>query len=415
MVTGPEHTSLYVSASVSSVPSRFHVSAHMQIGHYAPRVYAPGGITTYIRRTGTAQTERGHDVLYLSRDPEEAARDENVHAVDSDVDLFEMARALDLDVLHLHKSVGTLPKDRVPTLRTMHGHQGSCPSGSRYLSRLGLPCNRTPSLGGCLWGHVVDRCGSVRPGNLASNFRRLRHEVDFATQIRTLTVSDFLRDRMIDAGCPPEQIRTLRSPAPTVASPSPMDGSSPPRFLFLGRLVPQKGIMWLLRAFRETPPEATLDVAGDGDMMKDARAFVHRHGLRNRVKFHGWVDEDRVTALLQSARAVVFPSVWHEPAGLVSLEAAAHGRALIASRVVGIPEYATEAYALLVPPNDADALARAMTTLARYPERAARLGARGQDEARTTFAMRDFLDRLDAAYDELQYDASPTQAMASSV
>jgi len=355
-------------------------------------------------------------VVYLSRDPEEAASDENIHAVDSDVNLFETARVLDLDVLHLHKPVGTLPEDRVPTLRTMHGHQGSCPSGSRYLSRPGLPCNRTPSLGGCLWGHVVDRCGSVRPSNLASNFRRLRHEVDFVTRVRTLTVSDFLRDRMIDAGCPPGQIQTLRSPAPSVGSPSPVDGSGPPRFLFLGRLVPQKGIMWLLRAFRETPPEATLDVAGDGDMMEDAQAFVHRHGLGDRVTFHGWVDEGRVTALIQAARAVVFPSVWHEPAGLVSLEAAAHGRALIASRVGGIPEYATEAYALLVPPNDADALAQAITMLARHPERAASLGARGRDEAQKTFAMQDFLDRLDGAYDALKYyHVSPTRAMASSI
>ena len=156
----------------------------MRIGHYAPQLWAPGGIATYVRRLGVAQADHGHEVFYLSRDA--TGTDERVgktRRVAGDADLFRQATVLDLDVLHLHKSVTVLPDDRVPTVRTMHGHQGSCPSASRYLARTGRPCNRVPSLGGCLVGHVLDRCGSVRPRQLAANFARLRHEVESRHEI----------------------------------------------------------------------------------------------------------------------------------------------------------------------------------------------------------------------------------------
>jgi glycosyltransferase involved in cell wall biosynthesis len=396
----------------------------MRIGHYAPHIWAPGGIATYVRRLGTAQSSRGHDVTYLSFDSEDSSSGDSssadappanatVVSVASEADLFRRAKALELDVLHLHKPVSAVPEDALPLLRTMHGHQASCPSGSRFLARTGQPCNRTPSWGGCLWGHVADRCGSVRPQRLAGNFARLAHEVDCARRIPTVTVSSFLRDRMIEAGCPPERLQTVHSPAPVVASDTPMDRSGVPRFLFLGRLVPQKGILWLLRSFaamRRSGVRAHLDVAGDGDLASVARAFVTDHELADCVTFHGWVGGDGVQDLIRAARAVVFPSVWHEPAGLVSLEAAAHGRALIASRVGGIPEYATDDYAVLVPPNDGPALTRAMTTLAEDAALAASLGRRGRGIAQTRFTMDTFLDEMDTVYHSLADSARPVAA-----
>jgi glycosyltransferase involved in cell wall biosynthesis len=213
-----------------------------------------------------------------------------------------------------------------------------------------------------------------------------------------LTVSHFLRRRMIEAGCPEAQMQVIPSPAPEVNRVVPIDPSHPPRFLFLGRLAPQKGILWLLRSFARLDEEAHLDIAGEGDLRSAAEGFVRKNGLEDRVTFHGWVDQDQVTALFRSARAVAFPSVWHEPAGLVSLEAAAHGRALIASRVGGIPEYTSEESAILVPPNDVDALSEAMQRLADNPAEAHRRGRAGRWQARKNFSMREFLSQMDAQY-----------------
>lgn len=371
----------------------------MRIGHYAPNLSAKGGISTYVRRLGAAQEMRGHNVVFFSRST--GRQDDDIGVAD-DASLFRQAGDLNLDVLHLHKSLDQQPPTSVPVLRTMHGHQGSCPSASRYLARQKQPCHRVPNLPGCVWGHLIDRCGSARPSTIASDFARLTHEIEFAGAVRTLTVSDYLRNRMVEAGCSASRIRTLHSPAPSVATPAgPVDRSLPPRFLFLGRLVPQKGLMWLLRAFAAIPMKVHLDVAGEGPLLAPARTFVRKSGLANRVTFHGWVEGGDVPELMAEARAVVFPSIWQEPAGLVSLEAAAHGRALIASCVGGIPEYVSNASALLVPPNDVSALTTAMESLSRDPDRASRMGRAGRQLVTRDFAMDRFVDRLDTVYNSV--------------
>jgi glycosyltransferase involved in cell wall biosynthesis len=101
---------------------------------------------------------------------------------------------------------------------------------------------------------------------------------------------------------------------------------------------------------------------------------------------------------MRQARAVVFPSLWNEPAGLISLEAAAAGRAVIASHVGGIPEYASDAFALLTPPGAPSALADAMSTLASDYERAAELGHVGRRIVAERLSMDRFLSGLRALY-----------------
>jgi glycosyltransferase involved in cell wall biosynthesis len=382
----------------------------MRIGHYAPEIKAKGGIAAYIRRTGRAQSKRGHDVVYFGRaesSGQTTASSETgskaLHPVVDDAALFDAANDLSLDLLHLHKSVRALPSDRVPTVRTMHGHQGGCPSGTRYLARTGAPCNRTYSVPGCLWGHVVDRCGSVRPHKLKRDFTRIRREHNQAQKIPTYTVSDFVRRQMVRAGCDGSQLQTIRSPTPTVANTfTPVPERDPPHFLFAGRLVPEKGLGWALRALANTEMHVHLDVAGRGRKRDALETQAEELSVRDCVTFHGWVDPDQIPNLMRDARAVLFPSVWHEPAGLITLEAAAQGRALIASRVGGIPEYAQEDHAVLVDAHDVEGLARAMDCLAKDSTKANQMGRSGHQHAQSTYSMSRFLDQLDAFYASAQ-------------
>lgn len=366
----------------------------MHVAHFAPSIWQHGGIASYIRRLGAAQTARGDTVTYLSLDPDDRGAPDT-YVLDTDSGISSLARRLDLDLVHLHKSVSILPT--VPTVRTMHGHQGSCPSGSRYLARSASPCHRTPGAVTCLWGKSVDRCGSIRPSRIVADFKRLRREVEHADQIPTMTVSRFIRRKMQEGGCNPQNLFAVPSPAPTVDSVQPVPPDAP-RFLFLGRFVPQKGVMWLLRSYAEMESTAHLDLAGAGPLLSDVRAFIRHRNLDDRVTLHGWVDDHAVTALMRSARAVVFPSVWHEPAGLVSLEAAAHARPLIASRTGGIPEYARSEYSILVSPNDQKALTAALDDLASDPDRARKMGDAGRTLALRAFGMARFLTRIDAVY-----------------
>ncbi len=371
----------------------------MRIGHYAPNIAGRGGIGTYVRQLMRAQVEAGHTVVGFgfAGPPKDAPWP--YHRLRGFAELFEQSRRLMLDVLHLHRKVSSLPDERVPTLRTTHGHGPSCPSGSRYLSRQGVPCDRAYSVPGCLWGHVVDRCGSIRPRKLRLHFQRTRQEMDTLSRMPVHTVSQFLKEKMVESGYAPGTIRVLHSPAPAVKAYVPPPAEGTPRFVFLGRLVPQKGVDWFLKAAARMDAPFHLDIAGEGYERTALEKLAARLGIANRVTFHGWVEADQAEGLLRAARAVVFPSVWHEPAGLVSLEAAAAGRALIGGRVGGLPEYATPEYALLAPPHDVAGLAEHMTRLAEDRDLAAEMGRQGRRLAQTRFGMDHFLSDLDALYD----------------
>lgn len=368
----------------------------MNIGHYTYRPGARGGIASYVRRLGSAQTDSGHNVTYLCRDGEGSDLP-SIREVEGDVDLFDTARQLGVDVLHLHRRVNHLPEHRVPTVRTMHGNHGSCPSGSRFLKRSGTPCNRDYSAFGCLWGHLVDHCGSRRPGNVVDNFRRIETEQELAAEIPTVTVSRFVKERMIRSGCPPDHMEVIHSPAPDLnRSPVPVQQTDPPRMLFAGRIEPKKGVEWLLQALATSEVPVCLDVAGTGDdaYMQEVKARVKDLALTDRITFHGWVGEADVYRLIEKARAVIVPSLWHEPAGLVTLEAAAVGRPVIASQVGGISEYARDSFALHASPGDVGELSECIARLASNPEEAASMGQRARTIAQDRFSMEDFLSSM---------------------
>jgi glycosyltransferase involved in cell wall biosynthesis len=111
-------------------------------------------------------------------------------------------------------------------------------------------------------------------------------------------------------------------------------------FIFVGRLVSDKGVDLLLRAFSGLPGDRrhTLTVAGTGPEEARLRAMAERLGIRERVDFTGPVCGEALARLLNAHRIAVVPSTWEEPFGIVALEAAACGCVLLGSDAGGLPE-----------------------------------------------------------------------------
>jgi hypothetical protein len=116
----------------------------MRVGHYCHRMWAPGGIATYVRRASDWQRDHGDEVVFLTGpgDPDLTDRDGRVaEPVSADDALLRRAADLHLDVLHVFTAIDAdLARSPVPVVRTVMGHQPYCPSGSRYLKRSGRPC-----------------------------------------------------------------------------------------------------------------------------------------------------------------------------------------------------------------------------------------------------------------------------------
>ncbi len=375
---------------------------HVRVGHHCDRIWAPGGIATYVRRASDWQRAHGDEVVFLTSEGDDKPTDgdgrvaEPVAGGDA---LLGRAAELRLDVLHTYLQVDAdLARSPVPVVRTVMGHQPYCPSGSRFFKRWERACDRPFTVAGCTWGHLVDRCGSVRPNKLLDDLRRTRVEERSLRGVRVIAISEFVRSQMIRDGYDPATIDLLHLPIRHITPAARADGGRP-RVLYAGRLATEKGVGWLLRAMARTTADVVLDVAGTGDAEAELRALVADLGLGGRVTFLGWVDEAGVDRLMAGTRAAVFPSLWHEPFGLVAVEAMAHGVPVIGSRVGGIPETVRDGHnGLLVDANDVPGLAAAIDRLAADPALATRLGAAGQRDAAERFGLDDHMQQLAAVY-----------------
>jgi len=159
-------------------------------------------------------------------------------------------------------------------------------------------------------------------------------------------------------------------------------GHPRPYILGIGRLVPQKGFDVLLQAFAQAELAGhDLLLAGDGPERGALELWARQHGLSDRVKFLGRADRARAVSLFLGCSFFVLPSR-QEPQGIVNLEAMAAGKAVVASRVGGVPEIVLDGETgLLVPGGDAAGLAKTLSALSQDAPLRARLGAAGRARA----------------------------------
>jgi glycosyltransferase involved in cell wall biosynthesis len=144
--------------------------------------------------------------------------------------------------------------------------------------------------------------------------------------------------------------------------------SRDPHFVFCGRLSVEKGVPLLVRAFarlRQQMPLARLTIVGDGPLRNEVESTVLARDLHDAVTFTGWLDPPGVDRQLATAWALVAPSVWAEPLGLVGPEAVIRSVPVIASSTGGFAEtIEDEVSGLLFPNGDELALYRALERVA---------------------------------------------------
>ena len=152
------------------------------------------------------------------------------------------------------------------------------------------------------------------------------------------------------------------------------------RLLYCGRIDPRKGIDLAVAALPHLPPEATLQIVGDGDPehRRELERLADSLGVAERVRFER-VPRDRLPATFADHDALLFPVRWEEPWGLVPLEAMAVGLLVVASGRGGSAEYFEDGEnCLLADPDEGPrALADALLQLAEDGHLRGRLRAGG--------------------------------------
>lgn len=186
-----------------------------------------------------------------------------------------------------------------------------------------------------------------------------------------------------------------------------------PYILGIGRVVPQKGFDILIDAYarlvHRVPDAPDLILAGDGPERVNLQAQVEALDLAARVHLIGRADRGRAVSLFRGCLVFVLPSR-HEPQGIVSLEAMACGKPVVAARVGGVPEIVLDGETgLLFPGGDAVALAAALEALLADPDHAAALGRAGQARVQQCFTWDHIADQYFEIYRQVSRAAPAPQ------
>lgn len=184
---------------------------------------------------------------------------------------------------------------------------------------------------------------------------------------------------------------------------------APFELLFVGRLVERKGLRYVLDAILRLRDryDVSLRVVGDGPLRPWLEARTAELGLRDRVNFEGFVLKEELGRRFAECDVFVLPAVVDakgdtEGLGVVLVEALSYGKPVVASAVGGITDVVRDGETgLLVPPGDAEALARAITTYIEEPERARSLAHAGRAHVKANFSWPVIIRRLKSLYQDL--------------
>lgn len=269
------------------------------------------------------------------------------------------------DVVHVHMVETNLSAGlfvalrRVPTVVSVHFYKPICPVGTKVLpdgTFCTVPAGTICFRGGCqsLPAWLRDR----------PRYRLLRD--GFARAHRVVTSSRWMQAHLAVTGVEAEVVYP-----PVADSVVPPARAADPLFVYCGRLSAEKGVELCVRAFarvREVVPEARARFVGGGPELRALESLAAQLGVAAAVDFVGRVPPDMVAGYVADAWALVAPSLWAEPFGLVAAEAIAQGVPVVASTVGGFAETVEPGVSGILAANGSEQeLADALRSIAEHP------------------------------------------------
>jgi glycosyltransferase involved in cell wall biosynthesis len=173
----------------------------------------------------------------------------------------------------------------------------------------------------------------------------------------------------------------------------------------MGRLVAKKGFGVLIEAWPqvlEQHPRALLVIAGNGDLREPLEQQARGLGIQHRVRFVGTLERSRAAAYIAAADVFALPIVREGVDGLpnVLLEAMGAGRAVVASRVAGVPDVIDDGiHGLIVPERQPAPLAAAINRLLTDQALATRLGSAARERIANELTWAQTAARYEQAFE----------------
>ena len=192
-----------------------------------------------------------------------------------------------------------------------------------------------------------------------------------------LAEGEYLSRQLIRMGCPPDKIKIQRTGIPLERLPFrqrlPKKRGEKAIFIFCGRLVEKKGLLYALEAFRrlrETDTDFEFRIIGDGRLKNEVTAFIARHKMQSCTRLLGTLDYERYITEMDKADICLAPSITASNgdneggAPTVILEAQALGMPVVSTLHADIPNVCRrDISAVLCPERDAEKLALSLKAI----------------------------------------------------
>jgi glycosyltransferase involved in cell wall biosynthesis len=185
------------------------------------------------------------------------------------------------------------------------------------------------------------------------------------------------------------------------------DPADPVRIISVGRAVPKKGYDVLLKALSLLPPDIhwRFDHIGDGDIIKALKAQAAELGIAERINWRGALDQKEVLASYRASDLFalacrITPDGDRDGLPNVIVEACSQGLVCLSTDISGVPELLTNGEnGLLVPSENAEALAGALERAIRDPATRHRLGQAAEHRVRSDFDFHTSISQLKSLFE----------------
>lgn len=270
--------------------------------------------------------------------------------LDNESDFAEMLRTTQPDVIHFHHYVllgleliraakRICPQARIVV--TLHEYIAICMNNGQMVKTDGRLCHQ----------YSPRECTQCFPERTSEFFfMRERYIKSFFDVVDVfISPSNFLRDRYVAWGLPPERIKVIENGLPSQEKIIPRqigEDDVRGRFAYFGQINPYKGVDVVLEAFARLPKklknQVSLDIFGSGLQTQSAEYKSKFDALmkenKKHIRFHGPYEPHELGRLMGEVDWVVMGSVWWENSPLVIQEAYMYGRPVICPDIGGMAE-----------------------------------------------------------------------------
>ena len=316
----------------------------------------------------------------------------------------QLLQDTDINLAHFHIYYGkltasileVLKRDGIPLIQTLHEYKLTCPvyshlsndqiceacEGKHFWRALPKRCNR---------GSLARTALSVTESYVSKMLGAVKKFDHF------ISVSHFLRKKMISHGIPEDKISTVHNFV-DVSDITP-NFSEGDYILYFGRVHRSKGILTLIAAAVPLT-DVPIYIVGDGEAMPEVQRIIEENGCKH-IHLLGFKQGDELRELIGNSICTVLPSEWYENCPMSVLESYAYGKPVIGANIGGIPELIVDGIdGFLVPSGEQETLRDRLLWMSKHKSEAAEMGRVGRHKMETEFNADIHYERIMNVYQQ---------------